>query len=82
MESDTLATLLFVFLRCQGRAILSELAALPSRNVSVRVLTSVPSVPTNSTDLKILKENGEEVFLCSSAALAAFSPQFWVYFGL
>lgn len=75
MESDTLATRLFVFLRWQGKAILSELAALPSRNVSVRVLTSVPSVPTNSTDLKILKENGEEVLLCS-AALAAFSSQF------
>lgn len=44
-----------------GKAILSELAALPSRNVSVRVLTSVPSVPTNSTDLKILIENGAQV---------------------
>lgn len=43
---------------------LRELAALPSRNVSVRVLTSVPSVRTNSTDLKVLKQSGEEGLLC------------------
>lgn len=44
-----------------------ELAALPSRNVSVRVLTSVPSVRTVSTDLEFLKKNGEEEARCSCA---------------
>lgn len=44
-----------------------ELAALPSRNVSVRVLTSVPSVRTISTDLEFLKKNGEEEARCSCA---------------
>lgn len=47
----------------QGRAMLRELAELPSRNVSVRVLSSIPSVRTNSTDLKILKQKGLKVSL-------------------
>lgn len=34
---------------------------MPSRNVSVRVVTSVPSVRTNSTDLKVLKQKGLDV---------------------
>lgn len=56
----------------QGRDILKELEELPSRNVSVRVVTSVPSVRTNSTDLNILKGKGVEaapllciVLICS-----------------
>lgn len=45
----------------QGKNILKQLEELPSRNVSVRVVTSVPSVRTNSTDLKLLKEKGLEL---------------------
>lgn len=44
-----------------GRDILKALEELPSRNVSVRVLTSVPTVRTNSTDLEILKQKGVQV---------------------
>ncbi|KAK5857241.1 hypothetical protein PBY51_010499 [Eleginops maclovinus] len=44
-----------------GRDILKELEELPSRNVSVRVVTSVPTVRTNSTDLEILKQSGVQV---------------------
>lgn len=44
-----------------GKTILRELAALPSRNVSVRVLASVYAIAANSTDLAILKENGVQV---------------------
>lgn len=42
----------------QGGNILKELEELPSRNVTVRVITSVPTVRTNSTDLQILKQKG------------------------
>lgn len=45
----------------QGRDILEELKALPKRNVSVRAVSSIPSVATNSTDLEVLRENGNEV---------------------
>ncbi|MEQ2187708.1 hypothetical protein GOODEAATRI_007326 [Goodea atripinnis] len=41
-----------------GRDILQRLGELPSRNISVQVVTSVPTVKTNSTDLKILKQKG------------------------
>ncbi|XP_072545858.1 5'-3' exonuclease PLD4 isoform X2 [Salminus brasiliensis] len=44
-----------------GRDILEQFKALPKRNVSVRVVTSIPSVATNSTDLKTLKEHGVHV---------------------
>ncbi|KTF79842.1 hypothetical protein cypCar_00050371, partial [Cyprinus carpio] len=44
----------------QGREILEEFKALPSRNVSVRVVTSIPTLAPNSTDLKALKEHGQE----------------------
>ncbi|KAJ7989066.1 hypothetical protein DPEC_G00315690 [Dallia pectoralis] len=44
-----------------GREILEQIGALPSRNVSVRVVTSVPSVPTNSTDLEVLRQKGVQV---------------------
>lgn len=52
---------LFSFCLSQGRNILKELGELPSRNVSVRVVTSVPSVRTNSTDLEVLKQKGWEL---------------------
>ena len=39
--------------------ILERLKKLPRRNVAVRVVTSEPTVPNNSTDLNILLENGE-----------------------
>lgn len=42
----------------QGKTILQDLEGLPARNVSVRVVTSVPSVRTNSTDLRMLKQKG------------------------
>lgn len=61
----------------QGREILKGLEELPSRNVSVRVVTSVPSVRTNSTDLKILKQKGLEV-----TPLALFSTFTAVCFDL
>lgn len=48
----------------QGRDILKGLEELPSRNVSVRALASIPSVKANSTDLKILKQKGLEITLC------------------
>lgn len=47
----------------QGRDILEELKALPKRNVSVRAVSSIPSVATDSTDLKVLRENGHEVHM-------------------
>lgn len=42
----------------KGRDILEGLEELPSRNISVRALSSIPSVKANSTDLKILKQKG------------------------
>uniref|UniRef100_A0A8C6WWA1 Phospholipase D family member 4 n=1 Tax=Neogobius melanostomus TaxID=47308 RepID=A0A8C6WWA1_9GOBI len=44
-----------------GRDILNALGALPARNVSVRLLTSKPSVQTNSTDFKDLQQKGVQV---------------------
>ncbi|XP_052001439.1 5'-3' exonuclease PLD4 isoform X2 [Xyrauchen texanus] len=44
-----------------GRDILERFKALPSRNISVRVVTSIPTLAPNSTDLKTLKENGIQV---------------------
>ncbi|XP_051501864.1 5'-3' exonuclease PLD4-like [Myxocyprinus asiaticus] len=44
-----------------GRDILERFKALPSRNISVRVVTSIPTLSPNSTDLKTLKENGIQV---------------------
>lgn len=43
----------------QGWDILRALEELPSRNVSVQLVTSVPSVRTNSTDLENLKQKGD-----------------------
>lgn len=63
-----------------GREILKELGELPSRNVSVRVVTSVPSVRNNSTDLKILKEKGVHVRKVNFGRLArgVLHSKFWI----
>lgn len=57
----------------QGRDILEKFGELPSRNVSVRVVTSIPSVPTNSTDLEILKQKGVEELLLTSTFSAGYT---------
>ncbi|XP_037342717.1 5'-3' exonuclease PLD4 [Pungitius pungitius] len=66
-----------------GRDILKELAELPSRNVSVRVVTSVPSVRTNSTDLNILKGKGVQVRTVNFGRLTrgVLHSKFWIVDG-
>ncbi|KAM8915504.1 5'-3' exonuclease PLD4 isoform 1-T2 [Spinachia spinachia] len=63
-----------------GRDILKELEELPSRNVSVRVVTSVPSVRTNSTDLNILKRKGIQVRRVNFGRLTrgVLHSKFWI----
>ncbi|XP_023258487.1 phospholipase D4 [Seriola lalandi dorsalis] len=63
-----------------GKDILRELEALPSRNVSVRVVTSVPTVRTNSTDLKILKQKGVHVREVNFGRLmkGVLHTKFWI----
>ncbi|XP_059208696.1 5'-3' exonuclease PLD4 isoform X2 [Centropristis striata] len=63
-----------------GRDILRELEELPSRNISVRVVTSVPSVRTNSTDLKILKQKGVQVRRVNFGRLTGgvLHSKFWI----
>ncbi|KAG7226167.1 hypothetical protein INR49_014262 [Caranx melampygus] len=63
-----------------GREILRELGELPSRNVSVRVVTSVPTVRTNSTDLKILKQKGAHVREVNFGRLTkgVLHTKFWI----
>ncbi|XP_034530303.1 5'-3' exonuclease PLD4 [Notolabrus celidotus] len=63
-----------------GRQILKDLEELPSRNVSVRLVTSVPSVPTNSTDFKILKEKGVQVRKVNFGRLTrgVLHSKFWI----
>ncbi|XP_010736554.2 phospholipase D4 [Larimichthys crocea] len=63
-----------------GRDILTGLGELPSRNVSVRVVTSVPSVPTNSTDLKVLKQKGVHVRKVNFGRLmkGVLHSKFWI----
>ncbi|XP_034419131.1 5'-3' exonuclease PLD4 isoform X2 [Cyclopterus lumpus] len=63
-----------------GRNILKELEELPSRNVSVRVVTSVPTVPTNSTDLEILKQKGVQVRKVNFGRLTSgvLHSKFWI----
>ncbi|XP_076834058.1 5'-3' exonuclease PLD4 isoform X1 [Brachyhypopomus gauderio] len=63
-----------------GRDILEELKALPKRNVSVRVVTSIPSLATNSTDLQALKENGVQVRKVNFGHLTrgVLHSKFWV----
>lgn len=71
----------------QGRDILEQLETLPSRNVSVRVVTSVPSVPTNSTDLEILKQKGLQQTLLFSFSTCLYlfcysNLSFWLSAGV
>ncbi|CAI5696876.1 unnamed protein product [Oreochromis niloticus] len=63
-----------------GRNILKELEELPSRNVTVRVITSVPTVRTNSTDLEILKQKGVHVRKVDFGRLAngVLHSKFWI----
>lgn len=63
-----------------GKDILREFEELPSRNVSVRVVTSVPSIRTNSTDLKILKEKGVQVRRVNFGRLTkgVLHSKFWI----
>ncbi|XP_039898894.1 5'-3' exonuclease PLD4 isoform X3 [Simochromis diagramma] len=63
-----------------GRNILKELEELPSRNVTVRVITSVPTVRTNSTDLQILKQKGVHVRKVNFGRLAngVLHSKFWI----
>ncbi|XP_029972574.1 LOW QUALITY PROTEIN: phospholipase D4 [Salarias fasciatus] len=63
-----------------GRAILRDLEELPSRNVSVRVVTSIPSVSNNSTDLKILKQKGVRVRRVNFGRLTGgvLHTKFWI----
>lgn len=63
-----------------GRDILKELEELPSRNVSVRVVTGVPSIRTNSTDLKILQQKGVQVRKVNFGRLTrgVLHSKFWI----
>lgn len=63
-----------------GKNILNDLEELPSRNVSVRVVVSVPTVTTNSTDLKILKEKGVQVRRVNFGRLTngVLHSKFWI----
>ncbi|KAA0711676.1 Phospholipase D4 [Triplophysa tibetana] len=63
-----------------GRDILEKFKALPSRNVSVRIVTSVPSLALNSTDLKLLQENGIEIRRVNFGRLTKgiLHTKFWI----
>lgn len=63
-----------------GRDILKELGELPSRNVTVRVVSSVPTVRTNSTDLKVLKQKGVQVRKVNFGRLTrgVLHSKFWI----
>ncbi|KAK7904994.1 hypothetical protein WMY93_017601 [Mugilogobius chulae] len=63
-----------------GSRILKRLEALPSRNVSVRVLTSKPSVSTNSTDFTSLQQKGVLVREVDFGRLAhgVLHSKFWI----
>nr|XP_046268340.1 5'-3' exonuclease PLD4 [Scatophagus argus] len=63
-----------------GKEILKELEELPSRNVSVRVVTSIPSVRTNSTDLKVLKKKGVQARKVNFGRLTrgVLHSKFWI----
>ncbi|CAM4642325.1 unnamed protein product [Leuciscus chuanchicus] len=66
-----------------GREILEEFRALPSRNVSVRVVTSIPTVARNSTDLQVLKENGIQIRRVNFGRLTKgiLHTKFWIVDG-
>ncbi|XP_040915972.1 5'-3' exonuclease PLD4 [Toxotes jaculatrix] len=63
-----------------GKEILRELEDLPSRNVSVRVVSSVPTVRTNSTDLEILEQKGVQVRRVNFGRLTkgVLHSKFWI----
>lgn len=63
-----------------GEGILGRLKELPSRNVSVRVVISKPSVWTNSTDLSVLRENGVQVRKVDFGRLTGgvLHSKFWI----
>ncbi|XP_054652156.1 5'-3' exonuclease PLD4-like [Dunckerocampus dactyliophorus] len=63
-----------------GQEILEQLQSLPSKNVSVRVVTSLPSIRENSTDLKILKQKGAHVRKVNFGRLTngVLHSKFWV----
>uniref|UniRef100_A0A8C5GZ83 PLD phosphodiesterase domain-containing protein n=1 Tax=Gouania willdenowi TaxID=441366 RepID=A0A8C5GZ83_GOUWI len=63
-----------------GRDILTQLGMLPSRNVSVRVITSIPTVVTNTTDLQFLKQNGVQVRRVNFGRLTGgvLHSKFWI----
>lgn len=67
----------------QGRDILEEFKALPSRNVSVRVVTSIPTLAPNSTDLKVLKERGVQIRRVNFGRLTKgiLHSKFWIVDG-
>ncbi|XP_042629299.1 5'-3' exonuclease PLD4 [Cyprinus carpio] len=67
----------------QGREILEEFKALPSRNVSVRVVTSIPTLAPNSTDLKALKEHGVQIRRVNFGRLTKgiLHSKFWIVDG-
>uniref|UniRef100_A0A672JWQ3 PLD phosphodiesterase domain-containing protein n=1 Tax=Sinocyclocheilus grahami TaxID=75366 RepID=A0A672JWQ3_SINGR len=66
-----------------GREILEEFKALPSRNVSVRVVTSIPTLAPNSTDLKALKEHGVQIRRVNFGRLTKgiLHSKFWIVDG-
>ncbi|XP_067099296.1 5'-3' exonuclease PLD4 isoform X1 [Osmerus mordax] len=63
-----------------GRAILEQFGDLPSRNVSVRVVMSIPSVSTNSTDLNFLRNKGVQVRRVNFGRLTGgvLHTKFWI----
>ncbi|KAF5890857.1 centrosomal protein, partial [Clarias magur] len=63
-----------------GRDLLEQLKALPKRNVSVRAVSSIPSVATNSTDLDVLRENGVHVRRINFGKLTRgiLHSKFWI----
>ncbi|XP_030622660.1 phospholipase D4 [Chanos chanos] len=63
-----------------GRNILEQIKYMPSRNVSVRVVTSIPTLASNSTDLKVLRQNGVQVRRVNFGHLTGgiLHTKFWI----
>ncbi|KAL6478045.1 hypothetical protein MHYP_G00138800 [Metynnis hypsauchen] len=63
-----------------GRDILEQFKALTKRNVSVRVVVSIPTVASNSTDLRTLKEHGVHVRRVNFGRLTRgiLHTKFWI----
>ncbi|KAM9466411.1 5'-3' exonuclease PLD4 [Clarias gariepinus] len=66
-----------------GRDLLEQLKVLPKRNVSVRAVSSIPSVAANSTDLDILREYGVHVRRINFGKLTRgiLHSKFWIVDG-